>query len=505
MNPLTEGAGSPGRRVTATSDPPDVLLVIGDCVGISQDMGRLPGNNRLRNITQLESHSVTFQNAVSPSYWSLPAHASILTGCHPWEHGVIRDGLSLADTHRTIAQEAREAGYRTAAFSSNPYLSHASGLSRGFEVCRHGDFSEMYFKGITFHPSEGGGGPGISSLPIQLSPAKRMAQNFIRQHPWAVDLAVDFGARFRGGELESIGWVSPWIEPSLFRWLSQIDAATPVFCLVNYMDAHEPYVGLSARLKSGRTRREVWNALRVPWLSSIGRFEGPADHGLTVLRELYLASLEVLDDRLGQLIDCFMRVRGGRRPLIVFVGDHGQAFGGGANLLHSYGLSDDVFRVPLVISSPSGSESGLRVNRWTSTREVCGVIREFITGRVQTASSLYRAGPDESPKDCAWALTEVPTPGVPFGIEPGQHHGTGMRLVCYSGESRRVYRSTGSGVELDTGNDDRWPLYHSTPAMASGEASEVEEIETARRAFTALNHLTRGQSPEQRLSSWGYV
>lgn len=69
--------------------------------------------------------------AVAPL--SLPAHASLLTGRYPPEHGLRVPGGTLAPEAATLAERLRTAGYRTAAFLADPALAPATGLNRGFE------------------------------------------------------------------------------------------------------------------------------------------------------------------------------------------------------------------------------------------------------------------------------------------------------------------------------------------------------------------------------------
>lgn len=64
-----------------------------------------------------------------------PAHASILSGLHPQAHGVRNNGpYRLPDRVTTLAEAARAAGRRTAAFVSSYTTSREFGLAQGFDV-----------------------------------------------------------------------------------------------------------------------------------------------------------------------------------------------------------------------------------------------------------------------------------------------------------------------------------------------------------------------------------
>jgi arylsulfatase A-like enzyme/Tfp pilus assembly protein PilF len=90
---------------------------------------------RTRHLDQLAREGVRFEWAFSPAPITLPAHASILTGLYPFEHGVRNNGdFYLADRFETLATVLHKAGYRTAAFVSSFILDRRYGLARGFDV-----------------------------------------------------------------------------------------------------------------------------------------------------------------------------------------------------------------------------------------------------------------------------------------------------------------------------------------------------------------------------------
>jgi tetratricopeptide (TPR) repeat protein len=84
-------------------------------------------------IDALANESIVFDRAYTHSPQTLPAHASILTGQLPPEHGV-RDeaGFTLPAGARTIAELLRNRGFTTGAAVSSFLLRPHSGLSQGF-------------------------------------------------------------------------------------------------------------------------------------------------------------------------------------------------------------------------------------------------------------------------------------------------------------------------------------------------------------------------------------
>jgi len=83
----------------------------------------------------LAARGVRFSTAVAHVPLTGPSHASILTSRTPLGHGVRDNGsYALPPTVRGVAEDFRQAGYRTAAFVSGYPLKRRFGLDRGFDT-----------------------------------------------------------------------------------------------------------------------------------------------------------------------------------------------------------------------------------------------------------------------------------------------------------------------------------------------------------------------------------
>lgn len=89
-------------------------------------------------IDALARRGVLFENAISQSSWTRPAHMSIFTGLFPREHGFValRDSRRLEDTVPTLAGVLRDHGFQTAAFTGGVNLAATYGFDRGFDTYR---------------------------------------------------------------------------------------------------------------------------------------------------------------------------------------------------------------------------------------------------------------------------------------------------------------------------------------------------------------------------------
>ncbi len=112
---------------------PNVILVSVDTLRAD----RLPAYGyqaiRTPHLDRLRADAILFERAWSPYPLTAPAHASMLTGRLPAEHG-IRDnsGWTLDPRIPTLAEELANRGYATGAMVSSKVLAARTGLARGF-------------------------------------------------------------------------------------------------------------------------------------------------------------------------------------------------------------------------------------------------------------------------------------------------------------------------------------------------------------------------------------
>ncbi len=87
------------------------------------------------HLDTLAARGVRFEAALSPAPLTLPAHASLMTGVDPPQHGVRHNSIHrLGSQLPTLAEGLRGAGYATAAFVGALVLDARFGLDRGFDI-----------------------------------------------------------------------------------------------------------------------------------------------------------------------------------------------------------------------------------------------------------------------------------------------------------------------------------------------------------------------------------
>lgn len=87
------------------------------------------------HLDALSAAGALFERAYTCAPLTLPAHASLLTGLYPPEHGLRINGRGrLPGGVPTLAETLRARGYQTAAFIASVTLDSRYGLDRGFDV-----------------------------------------------------------------------------------------------------------------------------------------------------------------------------------------------------------------------------------------------------------------------------------------------------------------------------------------------------------------------------------
>lgn len=86
------------------------------------------------NLDRFARRSAVFEQAFTVHVSTAPAHATVLTGLEPADHGIRRNGMRLGPGVRTLAETFADRGWATGAFVSGWTLERHTGLDRGFSV-----------------------------------------------------------------------------------------------------------------------------------------------------------------------------------------------------------------------------------------------------------------------------------------------------------------------------------------------------------------------------------
>jgi arylsulfatase A-like enzyme len=264
----------------------------------------------------LADRGVVFEDASSTSPWTLPAHASMLTGLYPSQANVRRSPERLPESIPNLAVQFRDAGYRTVGIASNLWFT-IGWLSQGFDEWENLDDEIADLLHGIENPTEQtpeGLSEQITQLGLKALNTRRDRPLFLFLHYF--DIHSDYVSlpEFEGLFL-----------PSDFRSKSRVDGSTR----------------LLKRIKAGEV---VLN-----------------DREREELRILYDAGIRQLDDRLAPLFDWIEEEVGWKQALVVVTSDHGEAFfEHDENVSHGDAHYQEQMRVPMIMAG-GGLPAGLRV------------------------------------------------------------------------------------------------------------------------------------------------
>lgn len=372
------------------SRPPDVFLVVADCL---RSFGSLASTNfpATRELSLALGGSAIFTRCVSAAPWTIPSHASLLTGLYPWQHNAhARADQTLNSTFQTLPAVLRSSGYRTLCLSANPVLNSKSGLLRDFDVAETAEWWELYARRASYyaHSSQGSGvrrGSVRRSLhqpSPDLSRAIQVALEAVHRLPALLDLGERVYQKMDGAQ----AWdptVCPWIENRLSEVLSATPSQMPVFALINLMDAHEPYLTSE---QSTPLSRDWWRLLTTPQRSSVyaqGR-RTPSAAERRTLELLYTEATSRLEIRVAKLVELLKKADRWDNSLFLLTSDHGQALLEHGLLFHGYKIYEPLVRVPLVVRFPQSLAAGTRCDHWASSVDILPTVERTIGLAPQT-------------------------------------------------------------------------------------------------------------------------
>ncbi|MBC7789128.1 MAG: sulfatase [Anaerolineae bacterium] len=337
-------------------DAPNVLLIVLDTVRALSLSLYGYGRPTTPNLERLAARGIRFDRAFATAPWTLPSHASMLTGHHPHETSANRT-TAMNSRLATLATELSDRGYQTAAFVANGrYAGWESGLTRGFS--RYED--------------------------RQISVGQMLSQSSIilalSRHPMAISL----------GFYQPLGRKHAHdVNAGLLRWQART-GRRPFFAFLNYLDAHAPYLPPAGfqRLFGGTATKRV--PILTMGLHLAAEWPTPE---LRLERDAYDQTIAALDHSIGQLLDSLDRRGVLDNTLVVITSDHGEEFGEHGRLGHGRKLYSQVLWVPLVIAGGKSVPREMTVTGAVSLRDIPATVMAIVSPEARSpfpGSSLSR-------------------------------------------------------------------------------------------------------------------
>jgi arylsulfatase len=279
-------------------------------------------------LARLAAESFVFERCFANAPWTVPSFMSLMTGLYGRAHELAPKGPNLweqwylAQNRWTLAEALQAAGYRTAGFVDNTFLTRAFGFAQGFDLYDESAAADSF---DTHDDPEGG---------IRRTTA--LARSF----------------------LEGLPPDSSW------------------FVFVHAFDVHSPY---SARVPEEERARGTepydpertapaggsnWTFGIVPTYVARGEVpEGKLPNPMCTapIERAYDEGVRFADAELGKFLAHLRERRILERAWVVFTADHGETMADDVHLFGHGILSQDVMHVPLLIRPPGGRPAEERI------------------------------------------------------------------------------------------------------------------------------------------------
>ncbi|WP_298035026.1 sulfatase [uncultured Desulfovibrio sp.] len=321
------------------------------------------GNEKVKtpNLDRFARSNILFENAYSEGLPTVPVRRATLTGRYTLPFGGWQP-LSADDT--TIPDILWGRDVQTAlVYDTPPMRLPKYGYSRGFDYvkfCPGHELDHTTYKDVPLDP---GMRPiDYTSYSMVYNEKGEIIDDASTALLDEIDCFLRFRQRWRSEEDNYVSVVAHEAD----RWLRDVRIKDRPFLLwVDSFDPHEPWDPPSVWEKKPCPHNPDWKGnpiILAPWTPVEGRI---TDEECEHVRALYAENIELVDRRIGMLLDSVREQGLWDETMIVIASDHGQPLGKGE---HGHGIMrkcrpwpyEELVHVPLMMHLP-GVEGGKRI------------------------------------------------------------------------------------------------------------------------------------------------
>lgn len=363
------------------------------------------------NIADFVAGETVFTEAISQAPWTLPSHASMFTGLYPWEHEATQKQLYLDTDRELLAERFETAGYSTACFTSNTWISPYTGMTAGFETM------DNFFDALP----NGRATAGIERAwkLLNRGPAKVLLEN-----------VMDIGEYFHRN-MDHTSSTPKVVEKS--KRFIEANRDDEFFLFMNLMDAHIPHHPDNEYLEKHAPGVDPNEVCQRAYDHNSG--VETTDYG--ALEALYDADIDYMDDQLGRLFEFFERQGLKDDTAFVIASDHGENLGEEDMMGHQFSVSEELVSVPLMIAAPGMDDT--TVDGQFELRDLYDLLPSLVfDGESMIPSREYALGGYEYPKLDLRNVPEEHTNGLEHQLRFVRNADKGKKLVSEGGKHRMI-------------------------------------------------------------------
>ena len=320
-----------------TSGAPNIVLIVVDT--LRADHLSTYGYSRATtpHLDRMAKEGVLFENAISACSWTLPSHASLLTGRYPADHGMqdaqpmpwLGWGRNALHGYPTLGEALEHLGYRTGAFSANQtYFTSNVGLGRGFS------HFEDYFQ-------------SADDMFLRTLYGREFSRAYLHRSnksAWTRGLrAVGLG-----GLLDNRKHADE-VNREALAWIDR--GNRPFFVFLNYIEVHDA--------------------------SALGWTNASPAWGRATTIDRYDSALTYVDGEIAVLMQALDRRGFSKNTLVIVTGDHGESLGQHHMQYHGIALYREDLQVPLIWWYRGHLPAGVRVHVPVSNADIAPTIMQI--------------------------------------------------------------------------------------------------------------------------------
>lgn len=322
---------------------PNVLIIVIDTLRADHVSAYGYARATTPQVDHLAAQGVLFQNAIAPCSWTLPSHASLVTGRYPSDHGMenaqpipwLGWGNGSLRGYVTLGEALEQKGYRTGTFSANQsYFTSNVGLGRGF----------IHFEDY-FQSAEDMFLRTLFGREFERAYLHRTEKSLVTRAIRFLGLSSLLDHRKHADEVnrEALAWIH--------------QSRRPFLAFLNYIDVHD---------------QAPPPDFHAPW-------------GLGTEIDRYDSAVNYDDAEIGDLMSELQRRGLAQNTIVMVTSDHGESLGQHDMQFHGIALYREQIQVPLVIWSHSNIPAGSHVDRPVSNAALASTVMDLIGARNEKA------------------------------------------------------------------------------------------------------------------------
>jgi choline-sulfatase len=273
-------------------------------------------------LDQIAKEGAVLEATQAPENWTKPSTASVLTGLYPATHGAKTDGSMLPSGATLISESLKAAGFTTASFIANGYVSDKFGFNQGWD----------------------------------------QYTNYIREKrsTRAENVFKDAG-----------DWIEKNKGKRFFAYVHTIDPHVPY-------DPPEEYLSLyakgeySGQISPRKTAEQLEQAKRVPPKITL------TEDDKQRLKDLYSGLVSSHDHFLGLFVQRLKKLGVYDDTIFVITADHGEEMNEHGSWGHGHTVYQDLLWIPYVVRFPGVVPGNTRIKQATSSMSIFPTVMEAV-------------------------------------------------------------------------------------------------------------------------------